>query len=65
MNALHDDATLVRTDLERRLETTVEENEFLKRCHGSENINKETVSLVRKDSLPLNPMLVLSNYCRR
>ena len=36
MNALHDDATLVRTDLERRLETTVEEIEFLKRCHGEE-----------------------------
>merc|ERR1711981_957143 len=31
-----DDATLVRTDLERRLETTVEEIEFLRRCHEEE-----------------------------
>merc|ERR1711883_43304 len=31
-----DDATLVRTDLGRRLETTVEEIEFLRRCHEEE-----------------------------
>ena len=46
----YDDATLVRTDLERRLETTVEEIEFLKKCH-SEEIREFKEQLTQQQSI--------------
>ena len=34
-----DDATLVRVDLERKIETMVEEMEFLKKIHSDVSLN--------------------------
>lgn len=47
-----DDATLVRTDLERRLETTVEEIEFLRRCHDEE-IRELREQLAQQESIKI------------
>jgi chromosome segregation ATPase len=47
-----DDATLVRTDLERRLETTVEEIEFLRRCH-EEEIRELREQLAQQESIKI------------
>merc|ERR1712066_572258 len=47
-----DDATLVRTDLERRLETTVEEIEFLRRCH-EEEIRELREQLAQSESIKI------------
>jgi len=47
-----DDATLVRTDLERRLETTVEEIEFLRRCH-EEEIRELREQLAQTESIKI------------
>merc|ERR1712066_244919 len=47
-----DDATLVRTDLERRLETTVEEIEFLRRCH-EEEIRELREQLAQPESIKI------------
>merc|ERR1711981_1397740 len=47
-----DDATLVRTDLERRLETTVEEIEFLRRCH-EEEVRELREQLAQQESIKI------------
>jgi len=47
-----DDATLVRTDLERRLETTVEEIEFLRRCH-EEEVRELREQLAQSESIKI------------
>jgi len=47
-----DDATLVRTDLERRLETTVEEIEFLRRCH-EEELRELREQLAQQESIKI------------
>merc|ERR1712226_1101473 len=47
-----DDATLVRTDLERRLETTVEEIEFLRRCHDEE-VRELREQLAQQESIKI------------